>query len=87
MPITEVKQTSATAKAGTDKISSGIVMVGAVFTVAVLAGINKGLGKVLLIIMLGFLLLWAMAAGSHLLPQWISQIGTPQKSNAIHTVG
>lgn len=77
MAIAAVKTTSKTAAAGSDKISSGIVMVGAVFTVAILAGLSKGLGRVLLIVMLGFLLLWAMAAGSHLLPKWISQIGTP----------
>lgn len=77
MPISAVKTTSANAKAGTDKISSGIVMVGATFVVAVLAGMSKGLGRALLILMLGFLLLWAMAAGSKLMPQWVAKIGKP----------
>lgn len=77
MPVAAVKTTSAKAKGGTDKISSGIVMVGATFVIAVLAGMSKGLGKVLVIVMLGFLLLWAMAAGSKLLPQWVAKIGAP----------
>lgn len=37
----------------------------------IFAGLSEGLGKVLLIVMLGFLLLWLMTGGAGLIQKWI----------------
>jgi len=64
----------AAAVTGNDKITGGIVMIGAIFIIAVLAGINDQLAKVLMIFMLGMLLLWVMTGGASILQAWVGKI-------------
>jgi hypothetical protein len=62
------------ATSGQDKITGGIVMIGSIFVITVLAGINEQLAKILLVFMLGVLLLWAMSNNA-LLAKWFGKIG------------
>jgi 4-hydroxybenzoate polyprenyltransferase len=54
-----------------DKIAGGVVIISGVLVLTILAGTNENLGKVLLVIMFGFLLLWLMNGGSGLINKWI----------------
>lgn len=61
------------ASSSNDKISTGIVMIGGVLVITVLAGLNDRLGKLLVIFVLGILLLWAMS-NTPLLSKWTSKL-------------
>jgi hypothetical protein len=58
-----------------DKITGGIVIILATGIMAILAGISDDLGKILLVIMAGFLLLWLIASGTQTdLSTWIGKL-------------
>jgi hypothetical protein len=64
--------TSATA---IDKASGGIIIIGGVFVIAVVAGFSNGLGKVLFVLMLGYLLLWFITgSGTQTIAGWVSKL-------------
>jgi hypothetical protein len=59
-----------------DKITGGVVIILATGLMAVLAGFNDAFGKVLVIIMVGFLIGWLLTSGSQNdLTRWISAMG------------
>jgi hypothetical protein len=60
----------------TDKITGGVVLIGCIFVVTIVAGLDDNLGRVLVIIFLGFLLLWLMTNGAPELQSLIGKIGS-----------
>jgi VIT1/CCC1 family predicted Fe2+/Mn2+ transporter len=61
------------AQVGQDKVTGGVVIIGGIFIVTLLAGISEDLGRILVIIMAGFLLIWLMTGGANLLSKWMSK--------------
>jgi VIT1/CCC1 family predicted Fe2+/Mn2+ transporter len=61
------------AQVGQDKVTGGVVIIGGIFIVTLLAGISEDLGRILVIIMAGFLLIWLMTGGSNLLSKWMGK--------------
>lgn len=59
-----------------DRVAGSVVVIGGVLIMTIFAGLSENLGKVLMIIMLGFLLLWLMSGGSGLVNKWLSLTGT-----------
>lgn len=59
----------------TNKITGGVVLIGCIFVVTVVAGIDDNLGRVLVIVFLGFILLWLMTTGAPEVQRWIGKIG------------
>lgn len=59
-----------------DRVAGSVVVIGAVLIMTIFAGLSENLGKVLMIIMLGFLLLWLMSGGSGLINKWLSLTGS-----------
>lgn len=58
-----------------DKITGGIVIILATGIIAVIAGVSDNLGKILLIIMAGFMLVWLMASGTQTdLASWTAKL-------------
>lgn len=57
-----------------DKIAGGVVIIGSILVITILAGTNDNLGKLLLVVMFGFLLLWLMSGGSGLINKWLGTI-------------
>lgn len=72
------------ANAGQDKISAGIVLVGAIFTITVVAGFSRGLGKVVVLFMFGVLFLW-MITNYPLVNKWINGVSSVQGNVGIPT--
>ncbi len=62
--------------AAPDKVTGGIVIIGGVLIMTIFAGLSEGLGKVLLIVMFGFLLLWLMTGGAGLIQKWTGLAGS-----------
>lgn len=58
-----------------DKITGGVVLIGCIFAVTVVAGLDDNLGRVLVIVFLGFILLWLMTGGSNLVQSLVNKIG------------
>jgi hypothetical protein len=58
----------------TDKITGGIVIIGGILIMTILAGLSDNLGRVLLIVMFGFLLLWLMTGGAGLISKWMGNV-------------
>lgn len=58
--------------AAPDRVAGSVVIIGAVLIMTIFAGLSDNLGKVLVIIMLGFLLLWLMSGGSGLVNKWLA---------------
>jgi hypothetical protein len=71
---------------GQDKVTGGIVIIGGIFIMTVLAGLNDNLGRILLIIMLGFVLLWLMSGGYGYLEKWMGKVPGTSIGNAAHAV-
>jgi VIT1/CCC1 family predicted Fe2+/Mn2+ transporter len=63
------------AAAQQDKITGGVVLIGAIFAVTIIAGLDDNLGRVLVIIFLGFILLWLMTTGGPEVQGWLGKIG------------
>lgn len=62
--------------AGTDKITGGIVIVGGIGIMALLAGINDSIGGIMVVVMVGFLILWLITGpGNADLGKWLGKIG------------
>jgi VIT1/CCC1 family predicted Fe2+/Mn2+ transporter len=61
------------AQVGQDKVTGGVVIIGGIFIVTLLAGISEDLGRILVIIMAGFLLIWLMTGGANLLSKWMGK--------------
>ncbi len=60
-----------------DKIAGGVVIVGGIGIMALLAGINEGVGKIMVVIMAGFLILWLiMGPGASDLKNWTGKLGS-----------
>lgn len=59
-----------------DKITGGVVLIGCILAVTVIAGLDDNLGRVLVIIFLGFILLWLMTTGAPDIQKWIGKIGS-----------
>lgn len=59
-----------------DKIAGGVVIIGSILVITILAGLNDNLGKLLLVVMFGFLLMWLMSGGAGLINKWIGPSGT-----------
>lgn len=66
--------------ANTDRVAGSVVIIGAVLVMTIFAGLSDNLGKVLMIIMLGFLLLWLMSGGSGLVQKWLDIAGGGTKT-------
>lgn len=72
-----------------DKITGGVVLILMVLVVAILAGVNEGMGKVLVVVMGGFLLGWALTSGGQNdLRKWVgmSQVGNSTPGGGITIV-
>lgn len=72
--------------ASPDKVTGSVVMIGAVLVMTIFAGVSDQLGKVLVIIMLGFLLLFLMGPGSALIHKWLGAINAPSGSGGTKLV-
>jgi hypothetical protein len=59
---------------GEDRITGGIVIIGSIFVIALLAGVSKNVGKIMVILMVGFLLLWLMTNGSKDIGGWLKKL-------------
>lgn len=72
-----------------DKVTGGVVLILMVLVIAILAGVSEGMGKVLVVVMGGFLLAWALTSGGQNdLRKWIglSQIGNPRTGRGVTIV-
>jgi hypothetical protein len=58
-----------------DKFTGGVVLIGCIFVVTIVAGLDDNLGRVLVIIFLGFILLWLMTNGAPEVNSWLGKIG------------
>ena len=63
--------------AAPDRITGGVVIIGGIIIMTIFAGLSENLGKVLLIIMFGFLLLWFITSGAGFIQKWTAPI-TPK---------
>lgn len=61
--------------AAPDKVTGGIVIIGGILIMTIFAGLSEGLGRVLMIVMFGFLLLWLMTGGAGLIQKWTGLTG------------
>lgn len=61
--------------ANTDKITGGVVLIGCIFVVTIVAGLDDNLGRVLVIVFLGFILLWLMTTGGPQVNNLLSKVG------------
>lgn len=59
-----------------DKIAGGVVLIGCILAVTVVAGLDDNLGRVLVIVFLGFILLWLMTNGAPEIQHWLGRIGS-----------
>ena len=66
--------------ATTDRVNGGIVIIGSILVLTIFAGMSEGFGKVVLIVMFGFLLLWIMGPGNALISKWTGIFSPPKKS-------
>lgn len=72
-----------------DKIAGGVVLILMVLVIAILAGASEGMGKVLVVVMGGFLLGWTLTSGGQNdLMKWVglSQIGNPSTGGGVTIV-
>jgi hypothetical protein len=82
-PATTTPSTTSTPGVPNDKITGAVVVIIATGLMAVLAGFNEQFGKVLMIIMVGFLIGWLLTSGSQNdLTRWISLMSGPATDSA-----
>jgi len=59
-----------------NKFTGGVVLIGCIFVVTIVAGLDDNLGRVLVIVFLGFILLWLMSTGGPEVQSWLGKIGS-----------
>jgi len=65
------------AQTGKDKVTGGIIVIGGVFVLAIVAGASKSMGKIALVFMVGVLFIWLMTSGMGFITKWTNQAKTP----------
>lgn len=62
----------------TDKVTGGVVVIGGIFILAIVAGASRSVGKIAIAFMAGVLFIWLMTSGVGFLNKWTNQIQGPR---------